>query len=209
MWNTVMASFPVVYITHRVNECRIRQLRVGDVIRSSHTHWNTNAVVVSADNKRIAIVVETEYSKRRPNSYQLHLFERDNMVTDCQIYSSFTFMKPYFYNCTNILHRPDDRRVGRVELVELFKKACNRGEEVVPFRWMRLRRILYHHTKDRILYKILWNLERPARVIQRAWRAWRTHRRKRAVALIEDAVLEAMYRPGNGWRYMAVQRSRW
>jgi hypothetical protein len=45
------------------------------------------------------------------------------------------------------------------------------------------------------------------RTIQRAWRAWaarRVRRRKRAVSVIEDAVLEALYRPGSGWRFAEV-----
>jgi len=37
-----------------------------------------------------------------------------------------------------------------------------------------------------------------ARRIQHAWRAYAKHRKRNAVALIENAVLHAMYRPG-GW----------
>jgi hypothetical protein len=50
----------------------------------------------------------------------------------------------------------------------------------------------------------LFMLQRPVRYIQRAWRARRAQRRQRAAAIIEDAVLAYMYRPG-GPRFEAAQ----
>jgi hypothetical protein len=52
------------------------------------------------------------------------------------------------------------------------------------------------------LRELRWRLERPARVVQRAWRAhraWQAVRMRAAVAVIEAAALHALYRPG-GWR---------
>jgi hypothetical protein len=58
----------------------------------------------------------------------------------------------------------------------------------------------------RALAHLRWRLERPARVVQRAWRAHRRRRRGRAVAIIERAALHALYRPG-GWRARALEAS--
>lgn len=51
-------------------------------------------------------------------------------------------------------------------------------------------------------------LEAPVRLIQRAWRRHRQHRRRHAVRVIEDAVIEAWYRPGGrGYERAAVDFS--
>jgi hypothetical protein len=46
------------------------------------------------------------------------------------------------------------------------------------------------------LERLRWRLQRPARKIQRAWRAHRQRRREAAARVIERAVLHALHRPG-------------
>ena len=53
--------------------------------------------------------------------------------------------------------------------------------------------------------RVRMRFDAAARLLQRAWRAHRAYRRKRAALVIEDAVLDAMYRPG-GWRHPAILR---
>jgi hypothetical protein len=86
------------------------------------------------------------------------------------------------------------------------------GEEGVRYvEWGRIVHVVPPTTARVLLARLSWELERFARTIQRAWRTWasrRARRRKRAVGVIEDAVLEALYRP-LGWRFAAVMRLRW
>ena len=102
-------------------------------------------------------------------------------------------------------------RTRQAELATALAGAtCMQGLRF--FEWGPLVQAVPPTTARVLVERLSWELERPARTIQRAWRAWaarRVRRRKRAVSVIEDAVLEALYRPGSGWRFAEVLRLRW
>ena len=103
------------------------------------------------------------------------------------------------------------RRTRRAELATALAGAtCLQGLRF--FEWGPLVQAVPPTTARVLVERLSWELERPVRTIQRAWRAWaarRVRRRKRAVSVIEDVVLEALYRPGSGWRFAEVLRLRW
>jgi hypothetical protein len=162
------------------------------------------------DNKRVLILTKYDWSLGLifAHVYVLYMFDR----TEAGIARQFNFLsRPVDTNGLIMMAPQPDRRMGKGELATFIATAKARAPSCVswedPHPYSVLSTIMCA-----MLERTAWELERPVRIIQRAWRAsWtrQARRRKLAVALIEDAVLEAMYRPGSGWRYLAVRQLRW
>jgi hypothetical protein len=207
--------YPAACVARHVSLCRIRRLRVGDTFhRRFSEHLTKTTVVVSADAERILLLDKYECSRLLPvtrilvgDDYMLHWFGRGDAD---MVWQWRCLGQMYGISGLCILLTPHPtRRMGHVELASLIADA--RVVTLASYCWGG-QHVVSRATTCRVMDRALWELERPVRRIQRAWRAWRAQqvqRRKRAVAVIEDALLEALYRPGSGWHYLAAQRLRW
>ena len=198
----MILCFPASCLARHVSLCRIRRLRVGDTFRDDRN--NRVKTVVATDNKHVLVLAKHDWGVYE---YMLYRFDRTEAGTARQR----TFLsRPVVRTSGLIMMTPHpDRRMGQAELAMLIANARVRAPLCITYGDPQPHSI---SISTIALERIAWGLERPVRIIQHAWRAWwaqHVRRQKRAVAIIEDAVLEAMYRPGSGWRYLAVRQLRW
>ncbi len=184
-----VVATPVFGIVYTVSLYRARTARPGDVLVAGSEADGSRATVVSALGADAGVAV-VEVPRHTCNAAFL-------------VYSSARQLIRSMGVCDDLFHRP--AAVESPGLVYVVARVAS-----VP-----IDRILYGSSGccsvdkadvEAMRALALWTLQRPVRLVQRAWRAHVRRRLRWAVGVVEGAALAAMYRPGGAFYQDAARR---